>query len=202
VETERLRAEPVAERHHAALCELLGDPRVGANLGGVADPGAVARQIARQASHWAEHGFGYWVWLDRETGEPVARGGLSNTNVGGRDEIEVGWSVWPARWGQGYATELGAASLRFGFEDLGLTTIVSYTLHDNRASRRVMEKLGFEYERDVVHADLPHVLYRHVQSSVSSARRGAWSEGLVPLRKLRSMPQETTRGARRGPRRT
>lgn len=171
MESERLRAEPVAERHHAVLCELLGDPRVGANLGGVADPSAVARQIAKQAEHWATHGFGYWVWFDRETGEPVARGGLSNTHVGGRDEIEVGWSVWPSRWGQGYATELGAASLRCAFDELGFDDIVSYTLLDNRASQRVMEKLGFEFERDVVHAGLPHVLYR--RAALISASSGA-----------------------------
>jgi RimJ/RimL family protein N-acetyltransferase len=36
---------------------------------------------------------------------------------------------------------------------------------ENRASRRVMEKLGFEYEREVVHANLPHVLYRLSTSS-------------------------------------
>ena len=34
------------------------------------------------------------------------------------------------------------------------------TAPDNRGSRRVMEKLGLSYEREVVHADLPHVLYR------------------------------------------
>jgi RimJ/RimL family protein N-acetyltransferase len=46
------------------------------------------------------------------------------------------------------------------FEDLGLIDVVCFTLPANRASRRVMEKAGFEYERDVVHAGSPHVLYR------------------------------------------
>jgi RimJ/RimL family protein N-acetyltransferase len=43
---------------------------------------------------------------------------------------------------------------------LGLDSIMAYTRVDNRASRRVMEKLGLHYERDVEHAGLPHVLYR------------------------------------------
>ncbi len=43
---------------------------------------------------------------------------------------------------------------------LGVREVISLTLHDNRASRRVMEKLGLRYERDVTHAGLPHVLYR------------------------------------------
>jgi [ribosomal protein S5]-alanine N-acetyltransferase len=37
---------------------------------------------------------------------------------------------------------------------------VAFTLPDNVASRRVMEKVGFRYEREVEHVDLPHVLYR------------------------------------------
>ncbi len=47
-----------------------------------------------------------------------------------------------------------------------LSEVVSYTLPHNAASRRVMEKLGFSYEREIVHADLPHVLYR-IQSPSS-----------------------------------
>ena len=64
------------------------------------------------------------------------------------------------RWNEGLATELGAASLAVAFGPLGLADVVSFTLPDNRASRRVMEKLGFAFERDTIHAGLPHVLYR------------------------------------------
>ena len=41
-----------------------------------------------------------------------------------------------------------------------LQRVVAYTLPDNWASRRVMEKAGFAYERDVMHVGLRHVLYR------------------------------------------
>jgi RimJ/RimL family protein N-acetyltransferase len=51
-------------------------------------------------------------------------------------------------------------ALRLGFDVLGLASIVSFTLPTNLRSRRVMEKLGLRYERDIVWADLPHVLYR------------------------------------------
>ena len=66
----------------------------------------------------------------------------------------------PERWSQGIATELGAASLEVAFGPLALPDVVSFTLPDNLASRRVMEKLGFRFERDTVYAGLPHVLYR------------------------------------------
>ena len=87
--------------------------------------------------------------------------------MGGRDEVEIGWAVVPDRWGQGLATELGAASVAHAFGPLGLAEVVSFTLVDNRASRRVMEKLGFAYEDEIEYAGLPHVLYR---LSAASAR--------------------------------
>jgi RimJ/RimL family protein N-acetyltransferase len=160
IETPRMRGERIAAVHEAALTTLLGDPQVGATLGGAKSPEAVRVAVGRHGEHWDEHGFGYWTFLDRETGAPIGRGGLSRAHVGGRDEIEVGWAVMPEHWGRGYATELGAASVRVAFDVLLVPDVVAYTLPHNLSSRRVMEKLGFEYEREIVHAGLPHVLYR------------------------------------------
>ena len=50
-------------------------------------------------------------------------------------------------------------SVEVAFNDLGLREIVAFTLPDNLASRRVMEKAGFVYDREVTHVGLPHVLY-------------------------------------------
>jgi [ribosomal protein S5]-alanine N-acetyltransferase len=168
LESARLIGEPIAPRHRDALIAMLGDPRVGATLGGVAGPADVDRQIASMAAHWEQRGFGWYAFSDRESGAIVARGGPHAAQVGGREEVEIGWTVVPERWGEGLATELGAASLDVAFGPLGLVDVVSFTLPDNRASRRVMEKLGFAFERDVLYAGLPHVLYRRF--STSSAR--------------------------------
>jgi [ribosomal protein S5]-alanine N-acetyltransferase len=160
VETARLVGEPISPAHHEALCVLLGDPRVGATLGGTATPEQVADEIATLSADWDRQGFGYWSWREKATGDLVARGGLHRTLVDGRAEVEVGWAVMADRWGEGFATEVGAACVRVAFDRLGLEDIVAFTLPDNRASRRVMEKLGFAYEKDIMHANLPHVLYR------------------------------------------
>ena len=162
-----MRGEPIGPQHRAGLIAMLGDPRVGATLGGVASPAGVDAQIERMTATGSSNGFGLYAWLDRETGALVARGGPQRTVVGGRDEVEIGWAVVPDRWGQGLATELGAASVAHAFGPLGLADVVSFTLIDNRASRRVMEKLGFAYEDEIEHAGLPHVLYR---LSAASAR--------------------------------
>ena len=74
--------------------------------------------------------------------------------------MEIGWAVVPERWGEGLGTELARASVAVAFGELGLDTVVAFTQPGNAASRRVMEKAGFVFERDFAHAGLPHVLYR------------------------------------------
>ena len=49
--------------------------------------------------------------------------------------IEIGWRLARVAWGKGYATEGARASLRAGFETLGLDEIVSFTALGNRRSR-------------------------------------------------------------------
>jgi ribosomal-protein-alanine N-acetyltransferase len=149
LETARLRAEPLGPAHRDGLATMLGDPRVGATLGGPATPDQVDR-----------HGFGWYAWLDRDAGTLVARGGPRCARIAGHDEVEIGWTVVPERWNQGLATELGAASLEVVFGPLDLADVVSLTLPHNHASRRVMEKLNFAYERDTDYKGWPHVLYR------------------------------------------
>ncbi len=114
----------------------------------------------RYMDHWQQHGFGLWVMRDPESGAYIGRGGLRIYPVDGQDEVEVGYALMPAFWGRGLATELARESVRIGFEVLGRADLISFTLPTNRASRRVMEKAGFAYERDGVYADMPHVFYR------------------------------------------
>ena len=163
LETDRMVLERLAPDHAAEECRLLLDPRVGATLWArrtAPTEDEVIDGLAAKAAHWESHGFGMWLLRDRETGEMVGRGGLQYTYTAGLDDVEAGWAIVPDRWGQGLATELAHACVEVGFEQVGLREIVAFTLPSNVASRRVMEKAGFRYERDIVHAGLPNVLYR------------------------------------------
>jgi RimJ/RimL family protein N-acetyltransferase len=140
IPTPRLRGERIGPEHQDALDALV----------------PWAESAAEHADRWEREGFGYWVFYDGQTGAAVGRGGLGSSEFG----VEVGWAVGPDQRGRGYATEIGAAAIGVAFDLMGLTSVVAYTEPDNDASRRVMDKLGFEYEREVEHAGLPHVLYR------------------------------------------
>jgi RimJ/RimL family protein N-acetyltransferase len=73
--------------------------------------------------------------------------------------------IVPQRWGDGLATELARASLEVVFGPLAMEEVIAYTQPDNSASRRVMEKSGFVYERDLTFESQPFVLYRQIAAS-------------------------------------
>lgn len=164
LETPRMVLERLRPEHGPEQLQLLRDPRVTATLWPRRERPPTEADILDglvfKVEHWDSHGFGMWLLRDRETGEMVGRGGLQYTYTAGLNDVEAGWAIMPERWGQGLATELANACVEVAFEHLGLLEIVAFTLPSNAASRRVMEKAGFAYERDIVHAGLPHVLYR------------------------------------------
>jgi len=164
LETKRMILERLRPEHGPEQLRLLLDPRVSATLWPRVQPPTeldVLDGLSAKVEHWNRHGFGMWLLRDRDTGEMVGRGGLQYTFTAGLNDVEAGWAIIPARWGQGLATELAHACVEVAFRCLALLEIVAFTLPDNLASRRVMEKSGFAYEREIVHAGLPHVLYRH-----------------------------------------
>jgi len=115
--------------------------------------------LERASDHWNSHGFGLWILREQATGEFVGYGGIKHAMVEGRDEIELAYAIRFEHWGKGFATEISIAALKQGFDTMHLDRIVAFTLPHNRASRAVMEHCGFKYQRDIVHAGLPHVLY-------------------------------------------
>jgi ribosomal-protein-alanine N-acetyltransferase len=116
--------------------------------------------LVAQAEQAQQTGFCLWWWRDRESAELVGYAGLNRDEVEDEPVVEVGWSITPARWGEGLATEAAGAAIAWGFARTGLTEIVAFALLDNIRSRRVMEKLGMEYVRNFERAGLPHALYR------------------------------------------
>jgi RimJ/RimL family protein N-acetyltransferase len=158
--TARLTARPIQADDFDVLSVLHHDIRVMATLGGIRDDDTTREFLREKLEHWRRHGFGMWMFHHRETGEFIGRGGLQHIEVAGRQEVELGYTVRAEYAGNGYATEMARAMVDVGFGDIGLAEIVAFTLPTNVASRRVMEKAGFAFEREFVHLGLDHVLYR------------------------------------------
>lgn len=92
--------------------------------------------------------------------------------------VEIGWRLAAAWWGNGYAPEAARAALDVAFGTLGMSDIVSFTTTTNRASQRVMEKLGLTHDptEDFDHPVVPrgHRLERHVLYRMTAER---WKQG-------------------------
>jgi len=173
VETDRMVGERISPEHGPELERLLMDPRVTPTLWARDEPITPAdceAGLSDKLRHWESYGFGQWLWRDRASGEMVGRGGPQWTNASGKDEIEIGWVIVPERWREGLATELARASLDVAFGPLGLDEVIAYTLPDNVASWRVMEKTGFVFEREIEYVGLRHVLYRRRADPVGPSR--------------------------------
>ncbi len=78
--------------------------------------------------------------------------------------VEIGWRLAYDYWGQGYATEGAKECLNYGFNQLNLSEIVSFTVPQNVRSRKVMERIGMKYVDEFNHPKLPpgHPLEKHV----------------------------------------
>ena len=137
LETERLRGARLQPGDFADYFSLFRDPRVTATLTADGQPlpeEEARRWFARKLEGWERDGYGLWLFRDRATGRFVGYCGLQPSRHGATPTVELLYAALPE--------------------------VVSYALPTNRASQRVMEKQGFRYERDIIHAGLPHRFYR------------------------------------------
>jgi ribosomal-protein-alanine N-acetyltransferase len=161
--TRRLIAERLQSGHLADYLRLLHDPRVMATLSADGKPltaEEAARWLRLSLEHWDRHGYGFWAFRTIGDGQFVGRAGLKKTHLNGKDEVELAYALVPEFWSQGMATEIARATLKLAFEKIALSDVICYTLTRNLASQRVMQKVGFCFEREGIHAELPHVFYR------------------------------------------
>jgi RimJ/RimL family protein N-acetyltransferase len=166
-QTERLHAERMTPDHFDLVCRLHRDPEVMRTLsadGEILSDDVTWRWLLQATEHWERQGFGFWVFHERASGRFVGRGGLKVYRIDNQNETGLAYAVVSEFWGRGFATEMSEGSLGTGFERLGFPEIGSWTLPVNRASQRVMEKLGFRYVRDFEFAGLKHRYYRLLAS--------------------------------------
>lgn len=156
----RVAAERLEEEHFPLIRRMDRDPRVMAALGGVRTEAETLAHLERNLAHWAEHGFGIWILREPETGALMGRAGLRQVEVEGTSEIELAYALCPEFWGRGLATDAARACVTIGREWLGAPSLVGLVLPTNLASQRVLRKAALVHEREVMHRDEWHYLYR------------------------------------------
>jgi len=168
--TERLLLRQWRDADYEPFAALNADPVVMEHF-----PAPLTREASdswadRQRGRIEERGWGLWAVEVRDDGGFAGFVGLAVPSFEAHftPAVEIGWRLAREHWNRGYATEAARAGLAFGFVELQLEEIVSFTTVANVRSRRVMEKLGMTCDSsdDFDHPSVPpgpirpHVLYR------------------------------------------
>jgi RimJ/RimL family protein N-acetyltransferase len=159
LETARLRFRLFTPADIDRMCEITRDPEVMRYIG-YGHP--LSREetltnLNRIMNAFRRRGYGRWALERRDTGALIGYCGLSsgNPDVG----VELAYLLTRSEWGKGFALEAGRASLRYGFENLGVDAVAGLTLHDNQRSRVVLERLGMKFVGDWHYYDFACVHY-------------------------------------------
>ncbi len=157
--TDRLSAEPLSLDHFGELTALHLDPEVSRHLGGVRSPAATEQYLSANLAHWAAHGYGLWIVRTLD-GRFAGRVGIRHTQVQGAPEVEIAYTLRRDLWGQGLATEAARALVGIWRMRKLSPSFIGIASLDNAPSRRVLEKVGFVHEREVIYHETPVAVYR------------------------------------------
>jgi RimJ/RimL family protein N-acetyltransferase len=174
LETPRLTLRRWQEADRASFAEMNADPVVMHFFAAPMTREQSDEAIDRYLVAFNRKGFSFFAAVEKNTGDFIGTIGMQIM----RDvvphlpqpAVEIGWRLTQSAQGKGFATEGARTTVDFAFNKLGLNEVIAITALPNRASRRVMEKLGMTHrpELDFNHPRVPagHQYERHTLYSL------------------------------------
>ncbi|MFN8301170.1 MAG: GNAT family N-acetyltransferase [Saprospiraceae bacterium] len=108
---------------------------------------AVVERIGLWTDYQSKHpGLGVWMALWKENNEIAGHCLLREAEWKAGGDLEIGYVLHKKYWGKGLATEMADGLCRYAFEHFPVDSIIAFIDPENQASRRVLEKCGFEPE--------------------------------------------------------
>lgn len=186
--TDRLILRAWRKRDEAPYHAIKSDPRVMATLGPLPSRGESDRTLQRLIAAERANGFTFWAVERRSDRTLLGYAGLLPTPAGTpvEDEVEIGWGLGSAHWGQGYAREAAAAALGWAWGNTRARRIVAMTTPGNAPSWGLMQRLGMrrvwggEFDHPALAEGDPlrrHITYRIDRPERSPARARTRSKG-------------------------
>ena len=166
--TSRLRMTVFSQSHLSELVRLNADPEVMRYFPATLSFEESATLLQRIIEHQRINGYSLFALHLEESDAFFGWYGLTQVPFSKHftTAAEVGWRLNKIFWGKGMAPEAAKSVLRFGFLELGLSEIVSFTAELNQPSIRVMQKIWMKCnpEDTFDHPKLPvnHPLQRHI----------------------------------------
>lgn len=160
LETKRLRLRPCKDSDFEQFAAFYASPRSKYADGPVSRSTAWS-WFAAAVGRWSLVGYGAWAIERRSDNTYIGMVSLNHPiklNV----EHELGWFLWEAFEGHGYALEAAIEAKRFASRELGWNTFVSYISINNDQSVRLAERMGASLDDSATHlADPDTLVYRH-----------------------------------------
>lgn len=148
LETERLAVRRLTEDDAEFMLGLLNEPSFHQYIG---DRGVRTVEEARAylrngaIASYERFGFGLWLVTRKEDDAAIGICGLLKRDT--LPDVDIGFAFRPAYWSRGYAEESAAAVLAHGKSAFDLPRVAAIVQADNASSIRLLEKLGFRFER-------------------------------------------------------
>ena len=119
------------------------------NDGGVQNRKEIRHRIKNHVlGDYNKYGYGRWAVIFKPENKFIGFCGLKY--IPELNEVEVGYRFMRDYWGIGIATESATPVVKYGFDKLDLDRIIGLVMPENIASKRVLEKLGFTYEKNIM----------------------------------------------------
>ncbi len=150
LETARLALRRMSSNDAEFILRLLNEPSFVRYIG---DKGVRTIDDARRyilsgpVESYNRHGFGLYVAELRDDRKPIGICGLLKREW--LDDADIGFAFLPQYWSMGYAFEAALATVTHARDTFGLTRLLAITSPDNTASQRLLDKLGFRFERSL-----------------------------------------------------
>ena len=174
LETARLELREWNPDNAEFLLQLNSDPEVIRYTGDSAfDTIDSAYDFISNYDHYTKYGYGHWLCVLKNSGEPIGWCGLKN-QMEELGIIDLGYRIIRSEWGKGFATEAASGTLDYGFETLQLDEIAGRVAIGNDASAKVLNKLGMKFWK--------HETCDHHPANWYSLGRGEWKK----LKKFRA----------------
>ena len=129
-----------------ALAKILAKPEVMQfSIDGVFSTKKTAVKLQSFLDSYQKNGYGKWAVIHRQSGRLIGYCGIVVEEIEGKSEKELGYRLDSEFWGQGLATEAANACLKYGFDKFKFDYVLGMAEPENKASIRVLEKIGMEF---------------------------------------------------------
>ena len=105
---------------------------------------------------YKENGFGLWKTLLKNKNTPIGMCGLINRES--LEDIDIGFALLPEYSNLGYGYEIARATMDYANDTLRIKKVVAITNSNNIRSKKLLNKLGLHFEREIKLSDDDSVL--------------------------------------------